>query len=210
VDPTGDAEIAELLSLAQTDVDAGVRAEVRVAAAGTAKADGNRAWEDTMLSTIEKITFLKDVPFFLGMTVEQLRVLADVCEEEFFPAQTRLFCEGDPGGTLYIVINGRVCIEHEKRKDSFARLATVGAHSYLGETDFFDNDRRTNAAIAIQDTLTLRLCREPLIALARQYPDLSLELINVLSIRLREANERIAELLQTHPRELHRLFDQLT
>jgi hypothetical protein len=35
-------------------------------------------------------------------------------------------------------------------------------------------------------------------------------LINVLSVRLREANDRIAELTRTHPRELHKLYDQLT
>jgi CRP-like cAMP-binding protein len=163
-----------------------------------------------MLSAIEKVIFLKEVPFFQGMTVEQLRILANVCEEEFFPAEARLFNEGDPGGALYVVVSGRVGIEQEKHRGSFARLATVGAHSYLGEADFFDNSRRTNSAIAVQDTLTLRLRREPLIALARQNPDLALELINVLSVRLREANDRIAELTRTRPRELHKLYDQLT
>jgi CRP-like cAMP-binding protein len=54
----------------------------------------------------------------------------------------------------------------------------------------------------------LRLGREPLIALARQYPELSLELINVLSASLRTAHERIAELTRTKPRELHKLYDQ--
>jgi CRP-like cAMP-binding protein len=154
-----------------------------------------------MLSAIEKVIFLKEVPFFQGMTVEQLRVLADVCEEEFTPVGARLFVEGDPGGVLYVVVSGRVGIEQEKRPGSFARLATVEAGSYLGETD---------SAIAIRDTLALRLRREPLIALARRYPDLSLELINVLSVRLREANDRIAELTRTRPRELHKLYDQLT
>jgi CRP-like cAMP-binding protein len=47
-----------------------------------------------------------------------------------------------------------------------------------------------------------------LIALARQYPELSLELIQVLSQRLSESNNRIAELTRARPRELHRLFDQ--
>ena len=201
-DPAWDAEMAELLILAQADSDAGVRR--------AARANGKGREEDTMLSDIDKVILLKEVPFFQGMTVEQLRVLAHVCEEEFFPAEARLFNEGDPGGVLYVVVSGRVGIEQEKRKGSFARLATVEAHSYLGEADFFDDNRRTNSAIAIQDTLTLRLRREPLIALARQYPDLSLELINVLSIRWREANNHIAELTRTHPRELHKLFDQLT
>jgi len=72
----------------------------------------------------------------------------------------------------------------------------------------FDKGPRSAAAVAIQDTLTLRLRREPLIALARQYPDLSLELIHVLSQRLREANDRITQLTRGKPRELQKLYDQ--
>jgi CRP/FNR family cyclic AMP-dependent transcriptional regulator len=169
-----------------------------------------RPEKDAVLSPIEKVLFLKEVPFFQGMTVEQLRVLAGACDEEFFPTQTYLFDEGDPGGELYIVVSGRVGIEQEKRPGSFARLATIEAGSYLGEADFFDANPRTYSAVATQDTLALRLRREPVIALARQYPDLALELINVLSHRLREANARVAELTRIRPRELHKLYDQLT
>ncbi len=74
--------------------------------------------------------------------------------------------------------------------------------------NLFDNSPRSVAAIALQHTLTLRLRREPLIALARQHPDLSLELINILSQRLREANDRVADLTRTWPRELRKLYDQ--
>lgn len=164
--------------------------------------------EDIVLSTIEKIIFLKEVPFFQGMTIEQLKVLANVCEEEMFEQDTRIYNENDPGGVLYVVVSGRVGIEQEKRSGSFARLANIEAHSYFGEMNLFDNSPRSTSAVAIQDTLTLRLRREPLIALARQHPDLSLELINVLSQRLRETSDRIAELTRTRPRELHKLFDQ--
>ena len=159
-----------------------------------------------MLSTIEKIIFLKEVPFFQGMTIDQLRVLANVCEERMFHEDTVVYSAGDPGGILYVVVNGRVGLEQEKRTGS-ARLATIDAYSYFGEQNLFDNSPRTTSAVAIQDTLTLQLRREPLIVLARQHPDLSLELINVLSERLRDANDRIAELTRTRPRELHKLFD---
>ena len=40
--------------------------------------------------------------------------------------------------------------------------------------------------------MTLRLRREPLVALIRQYPDLGIELINVLSQRLRDVSDKIA------------------
>ena len=161
-----------------------------------------------MLSTIEKIIFLKEVPFFLGMTVDQLKALASVCEEAFFAEDTRIYQPGDAGGELYVVVNGRVGIEQEKRAGSSARLANMEAHSYFGEMNLFDNSPRTTTAVATKDTLTLRLRREPLIALVRQHPDLSLALINVLSQRLRETSDRVAELTRTHPRELHKLYDQ--
>jgi hypothetical protein len=164
--------------------------------------------ENIVLSTIEKIIFLKEVPFFQGMTIDQLKVLANVCEEEFFKEDVRIFHQGDPGGVLYVVVSGRVGIEQEKRKGSFARLATMGPHTYFGEMNLFDNSPRSASAIALQDTLTLRLRREPLIALARQYPSLSLELINVLSARLRETSDRVADLTRTRPRELHKFYDK--
>ncbi len=164
--------------------------------------------EDLMLSAIEKIIFLKEVPFFQGMTIDQLKILANVCEEEMYEEDTRIYNANDPGGALYVVVNGRVGIEQEKRAGSFARLATIEAHSYFGEANFFDSSPHTTSAVAIQDTLTLRLRREPLIALARQNPEMSLALINVLSERLRESNDRIAELTRARPRQLNKLFDQ--
>lgn len=164
--------------------------------------------EERVLSTIERIAFLKGVPFFQGMSLEQLKVLATVCEEQFFAQDTRIFNQGDAGGTLYVIVSGQVAIEQERRKGSFARLATIEAHSYFGEASLFDGNPHAATATTTQDTLTLQLRREPLVALARQYPDLSLELINVLSQRLREANSRVAELTRTMPRQLHKLFDQ--
>ncbi len=166
--------------------------------------------EETMLSTIERVIFLKEVPFFQGMTIEQLKVLAEICEEEFFEQDTQIFEQNDPGGVLYVVVNGRVAIEREaQRKGSVVRLATMDAHSYFGEMSLFDRGPRSAAARTVQDTLTLRLRREPLVALVRQYPDLALELINVLSQRVREANDRIAQLTRSRPRELDKLYDKL-
>lgn len=164
--------------------------------------------EGRMLSTIERIIFLKEVPFFQGMTIEQLRILATVCEEERFAQDATIVEQGDPGGTLYVIVTGRVGIEQSRRRGYTVRVATLGVRSYFGESNLFDNTPHSAAAIAIQEALTLQLRREPLIALARQYPELSLELIQVLGQRLREANDRIAELTRSRPRELHKLFDQ--
>jgi CRP-like cAMP-binding protein/HEAT repeat protein len=205
------AQIEALLCAAHDDPAPEVRQAAQIARRtidGQRIAEINAHEETLVLSTIEKVLFLKEVPFFQGMTVDQLKALATVCEEGLFAANSQIFSQGDPGGALYVVVSGRVGIEQERRKGSFARLATLESHAYFGEMNLFDDSPRSVAAIALQDTLTLRLRREPLIALARRQPELSLELINVLSQRLREANDRIAELTRTKPRELHKLYDQ--
>ncbi len=202
------AQIEALLATALKDPVEDVRLAAQAAKRLIAGVHTDFTKEDLMLSAIEKIIFLKEVPFFQGMTIDQLKILANVCEEEMYEEDTRIYNANDPGGALYVVVNGRVGIEQEKRAGSFARLATIEAHSYFGEANFFDNSPHTTSAVAIQDTLTLRLRREPLIALARQNPEMSLALINVLSERLRESNDRIAELTRARPRQLNKLFDQ--
>lgn len=203
-------EIEAMLARSLADPDEEVRFTAQIAQrmiAGLRKKDLLQK-EHVMLSAIEKVIFLKQVSFFQGMTIEQLKVLANVCEEEFFAADTHLFHQGEPGVTLYVIVNGRVGIEQEKRKGSFVRVNTLEAYSYLGEVSVFDASPHTANAIAVQDTLTLRINREPLLALARQHPELSLQLINALNTQLRQAYDRIAELTRSRPRELHKLFDQ--
>jgi CRP-like cAMP-binding protein len=166
--------------------------------------------EASSLSTIEKVILLKQVSFFQDMTVDQLKILAGVCEEELFAEDVRIFSEGDPGGVLYVVIGGRVGIEKAgKRRASTSRLATIEAYSYFGEINLFDNSPRAMEAIALQDTLTLSLRREPLVTLARQYPDLALELINVLSQRLREIHTQIVDLARTKSTGVFQLLDRV-
>ncbi len=169
-----------------------------------------QAQEGTMLSTIEKIIFLKEVSFFEGMTVDQLKILAGVAEEQVFNEEAVIYPEGAPGGVLYVIVRGRIALEREgQRKGSYSRIATLNTYGYFGENTLFDSSPSTERAIAVQDTLMLSLRREPLLELMRRNPDLSLKLINVLSRRLREATDRIAQLSSTRPRELHKLFDKL-
>ena len=165
--------------------------------------------EDMMLSPIEKVIFLKAIPIFQGLTVQQLESLANICEEQFFAQDERIFDQDDPGGSLYVVISGKVGIELLKRKRYYTRISTLEAYQYFGEMSLFDNSARSASATALQDTLVLRLRREPMMVLARQDPDFSLEIIRVLTERLRETNERVAELTRSQPTALKKLYDTL-
>ena len=162
------------------------------------------------LTVIERIIFLKQVTLFQSMTMDQLKVLASICEDESVTQGTVIFKEGDPGGVVYVVVSGRVGIERAgDRKASVVRLATLEARASFGEMNLFENSSRSANAIAIEDTLLLKLSTEPFLRLIRQHPDMSIELIKVLNLRLREANDQIAHLTRSMPRQLQSLYDKL-
>ena len=79
-------------------------------------------------------------------------------------------------------------------QDAFTMLAVYGVNTEFGEMSLFDGQPRSADAVTTEDTLMLTIRREPLLALTRQYPDLSVHLITTLSERLRHANEQIAQL----------------
>lgn len=154
--------------------------------------------EDSVLSIVERMIFLKKVSFFQGVAVDQLKVLASICDEELFSASDVIFREGERGDSLYIVVNGIVSIGvYSKASEHFVELATYRANSAFGEMSLFDFSPRSASAVAKTDVLLLKLRSEPLLSLMYQEPDLSIELLRSLSENLRNANSRIAALTST-------------
>jgi len=154
--------------------------------------------EESVLSIVERMIFLKKVTFFQGVSVDQLKVLSSICEEELYNADDVIFREGDRGDSLYIVVNGIVSIGiFSKSSDNFTELAAYRSNSAFGEMTIFDYSPRSASAVAKTDVLLLRLRSEPLLALIYQEPDLSIELLRSMSDNLRNANSRIASLTST-------------
>lgn len=163
-----------------------------------------------MLSTLEKVIFLKQVPLFDGMSVEELKLLAGISKEVFFEQSKHVFRQGDIGETMYIIVNGSMGIELEdKEKDTVNRIATRSGYEFFGEMALFTAEPRSATVTAIKDTLTLEIQGDSLMKLARQYPDLALGLIRVLSVRLRDASSQLAQAQSGKSRMLLDMFDKL-
>jgi CRP-like cAMP-binding protein len=162
-----------------------------------------------MLPSHEKILFLREVPLFGELSSEQLQKVADVCEEAVFAADTYLVKQGEPGGVLYVLINGRAGLEHERRKGHFVRVATLQPPAYVGEMTLFDAGLNYTSVIALEETFTLKLMRDPMIALVRQDVDMALAIIAMLSHLLQSATEVVSERTRARPRQLQKFYDQI-
>jgi HEAT repeat protein len=159
------------------------------------------------VSTIERMVILKEVPFFRNVPAHQLKLMAEVCEEKIFKEGTYIFKAGDVGKGLYIIAEGQVGIEQEKR-GNISLLATLKKDSYFGEMALFDNSPRSASAVVMKDSILLELNPAPVTTLTMQNPNLALEFINTLSQRIRETSNLLAETTRSRPRELHKLYDQ--
>lgn len=203
---TGAFDVQILLAKAVNHPDALVK---MVAKAALEKVQNHAPTEsaEPHLTRVDRIILLKETPFFRNVPVSQLETLAAVSDEKHYDPDVRIFNQGEPGGVLYILISGQVSIEQEKRGGSTV-LSVVENGMYFGEMSLFDHSPRSSSAIVKKGSYVLELGRAPIVTLTMQYPDLALEFINVLSQRMRETSDRMAEAARSRPRELHKLFDQ--
>ncbi len=89
--------------------------------------------EQTRLTTIEKVIFLKSVDIFSHATVEQLGRVAALTEEVHFqPGEARSNREGEPVDAIYLFLEGRVAVEGNGRvvrevgeKQAFGTVAAL-------------------------------------------------------------------------------------
>lgn len=55
---------------------------------------------------------LRRYPYFGGISEESLKQVAMLADEATFPAETRIFNEGDPACFLYLIVRGEVNIQY--------------------------------------------------------------------------------------------------
>lgn len=119
------------------------------------------------------------------------------------PAGTLLIREGDVGGCLILLIEGAIEIRKRRQTGENVLLARVGPGHTLGEMSLLDGQPRIADCVIVEDTTFAMLDRSAMELLARQAPmlmnKLLVQIILILSERLRLASDILAETLQPQP-----------
>jgi CRP/FNR family cyclic AMP-dependent transcriptional regulator len=69
-----------------------------------------------MLSTVEKVLFLKSVDLFSKITGEDLNQVAGIAEEVNFEQDELIFQEGEMGDSLYLIVDGSVVVHRQAKE----------------------------------------------------------------------------------------------
>lgn len=161
------------------------------------------------LSLIEKVIFLKEVPFFAELSLQEVSILAGISEEVSYPAEYKIFSQGDNTKTLYLVIRGKVSVQQSTRASSVVRLRTLEAKNYFAETSIFDGAPHQADIVTITPVDILLIRQATLFTLIRRRPDLGLSLLKALSQRLRETYAQVAQNERAKPKKLLNLYDKM-
>jgi CRP/FNR family cyclic AMP-dependent transcriptional regulator len=135
--------------------------------------------------TLAKLMFLRRFPFFERMSSKVLGLVASIAEEVVFPAGARIFDKGDPGDSMFLIVEGQVRIHVGD-----TQLSMLGAAEPFGEMGVLDGEPRSAAATAVSDCLLLRIRKDDFHRILFRSPEASLAVLKTLCLRLRAAEQR--------------------
>ncbi|MGB5425244.1 MAG: cyclic nucleotide-binding domain-containing protein [Gammaproteobacteria bacterium] len=144
-----------------------------------------------MPDLFDRLILLKKSPIFSMVMTDDLRVVAQAMEKQEYFAGERIFEIGDQGDHLYIIVSGKVGISLESKPSSKSYIATLSSGDCFGEMNLLDDLPRSATAEVIEDTTLLSLEKTRLRGLIQSYPDMSVGMLRSLSLRLRDANQKL-------------------
>jgi len=106
-----------------------------------------------------------------------------------------IFREGDAGGDMFIIQAGRVGIWKEIEGER-TTLNVLGKGDFFGEMSLLEGQPRNANADAVEDCDLIRIDGTTFNNMIRNNVEIAVRMMRKLAVRLRQADERIQELLE--------------
>ncbi len=138
-----------------------------------------------MISTVEKVLFLKGVDLFSSIPGEELSHIAQITDELEYSDEDQVIVEGDQGDAMYLIVDGTVKVHSGPQV-----FAELGVKQCFGEMSILDSEPRSASITSLSELSVLKIQRDDFHEILAEKPEISLGIIKVLTARLREANKR--------------------
>ncbi|HUK61614.1 MAG TPA: Crp/Fnr family transcriptional regulator [Stellaceae bacterium] len=119
-------------------------------------------------------------PDFLGLFARERNLVS-------LKAGEVLFRRGDDAHAMYVILSGEVRVG-----DGNADYGRIGAGSIVGEMALIDHAPRSATVTAVSDTSLAEIDEKRFIYLVERTPNFALNVMRILSQRLRRSNEMIS------------------
>jgi CRP/FNR family transcriptional regulator len=140
------------------------------------------------------IDIISDIPLFNGLPEDQLSAIKQIAIEKKINKGETIFSEGDQGKGFFVVMDGRVKIYKVSAEGKEQILHIFGQGQPFGEVPVFAGQKFPANAQAISKGRLLFFPRAAFVELITKNPSLSLNMLAIMSSKLREFTVQIENL----------------
>lgn len=137
---------------------------------------------------------LRKIPFLSQLPVESLNALALNARIVPFGKQATIITEGDETTSLYILLSGKVRVFTSYADGKEVTLLTQGAGSYFGELALLTNEPRSASVMTLEKSVCGIISKKEFIAWLTTHPEVAIDLLGVLSEKVKYLTEKIKQL----------------
>jgi CRP-like cAMP-binding protein len=143
----------------------------------------------------ERIEGLRAIPLFANLDEKDLIDIAGLLIERKFPRDAVIFEEGTLGDYMYLIQEGQVKVTKMSEDGREKILEIFDSGDFFGDMSLLDRQPRSASIKTTKACVLMALSRQDFLGLLRQNPDVSVQVLQEFSRRLRDADEQIRSLL---------------
>jgi CRP-like cAMP-binding protein len=160
------------------------------------------------LVTAAPVEPMAPVPFFTSFGREVfLEILAGVERRVCQPGDV-IVQEGEPGRSMFIVVEGHVNVVRQDEMGRPITLAALGEGEFFGEMALLCAGPRLSTVVAVAETVLLEFSRERMEAIAARYPQMEEVIQRLYRQRLLANALRSNPLFASWPEDLRQVVSQ--
>jgi CRP-like cAMP-binding protein len=144
------------------------------------------------MSLHKDVEVLRNIPLFAKIEPAKLKLLAFTSEHVSYMPGDELCRQGDHGDAAFIILDGKadVLVDSPSGK---VKVAGVGRNDIVGEIAILCDVPRTATVVASTDVDSLRVSKDGFFHLVTQFPQVGIEIMHELALRLHTTTQRLME-----------------
>jgi CRP-like cAMP-binding protein len=146
----------------------------------------------------EDAALLRRIPLFSNVESAKLKLIAFTSRRLNYEANQFLFRQGAEGNAAYVIIDGTADVLVDTPQGQVS-IAKAERNSFVGEIAILCDVPRTATIHALTRLETLCIEKEQFLKLIREFPDLAIELLKALALRLSAISSDRDRLFQQIP-----------
>ncbi|MEE9120897.1 MAG: cyclic nucleotide-binding domain-containing protein [Syntrophobacteria bacterium] len=152
---------------------------------------------------------LLSTPIFRSLGKQELRGLEDIANLHFFGAGQLVFQEGDPGRSVYIILDGRVRVFTKDHKGKEFPLATLESNQFFGEMALLSGKPRSSSVATAKESLLAEFSYKNMKRIMMRYPQIKEVLVQYFREREEDSKKKRVEANIQERREEPRFKERL-